>query len=57
MKKVRYIWTLVLLMVFTSGFASTNNSHEEGGDVDVNELVFGHINDASTMPTLGILSA
>lgn len=46
MKKVRYIWTLVLLMVFTSGFASTDSSHEEGGDVDVNELVFGHINDA-----------
>ena len=46
MKKVRYIWTLVLLMVFTSGFASTDSSHEESGDVDVNELVFGHINDA-----------
>lgn len=45
MKKVRYIWTLVLLMVFTSGFASVGTSLE-GGEVDVNELVFGHINDA-----------
>ena len=45
MKKVRYIWTLVLLMVFTSGFASAETSNE-GGEVDVNELVFGHINDA-----------
>ena len=45
MKKVRYIWTLVLLMVFTSGYASAGTSQEDGG-VDVNELVFGHINDA-----------
>ena len=46
MKKVRCLWTLALLMAFTSGIASANNSHDEKDDVDVNELVFGHINDA-----------
>lgn len=53
MKKVRYIWTLVLLMVFTSGFASAETSNE-GGEVDVNELVFGHINDAYSWHILSI---
>ncbi|MDY3268713.1 MAG: F0F1 ATP synthase subunit A [Phocaeicola sp.] len=47
MKKVRYLWTLLLLMLFATGFASAETAGDsEGPDVDVNELVFGHINDS-----------
>ena len=58
MKKVRYILMLTLLMLVSMGFspviAAENSASEvmaeekseEAGEVNVNELVFGHINDA-----------
>lgn len=55
MKKVRYILTFVLLMAFASCFASGDASHGGSeGEVDVNELVFGHINDAYTWHIVSI---
>ena len=46
MKKVLYIFTLLIMSVLSPSFAASGEDVHEDGEVDVNALVFGHINDA-----------
>lgn len=45
MKRILYICTLLLAIAFLPCHASNDKVHD-GEDIDVNSLVFGHINDA-----------
>ena len=45
MKRALYIFTLLVMMISAPCLASGGGSHEDG-EVDVNSLVFGHINDS-----------